>query len=412
MSTEPAPTDPAFAERPTAPELTDPLFDDQFYAGDPFPLYGRLRSEAPLVWHPDPGVWIASRYAEVMAVSRDPERFCSAKGIMTFEIGVEYPSPPTMMHTDPPEHTGYRQAVALGFRPTRIKALEESVRQRVDRLVSALPADEPVDIVHHLAAPLPLMMICSLLGLSEDEWTTFLEWSDAAIPGATPMSDERRAQLMAESESVLRDHITGRRRVAGDDYVTDLVAAELPDADGTTRPLTDDEIYMIVNQLLIAGNETTRNLISGGMVALAEAPEQWTRLRDDPELIPSAVEELLRWTTPVVAFMRTATGDTDLAGQRIHAGDPILLLYASANRDVAEFGPTAGELDVGRRPNHHLAFGFGPHVCVGAALARLEGRIVLEALAERFAHLEISGVVDRTPSGIIAGVHRAEMRLS
>lgn len=399
-------------DRPTDPALTDPLFDDRFYAGDPFPHYARLRSEAPLVWHADPGIWIASRYAEVISVSRDAEQFCSAKGIMTFEIGVEYPSPPTMMHTDPPEHTGYRQAVAVGFRPTRVKALEESVRRRVNGLVAALPSDEPVDVVHHLAAPLPLMMICSLLGLPEDEWTTFLEFSDAAIPGAAPMSDERRAELMGESESVLREHIAQRRRVTGDDYVADLVTADLPAGDGSRRPLTDDEIYMIVNQLLIAGNETTRNLISGGLVALAEAPGQWARLREDPGLIPTAVEELLRWTTPVVAFMRTATRDTALAGRWIHAGDPVLLVYASANRDESEFGPTAGVLDVGRRPNHHLAFGFGPHVCVGAALARLEGRVVLEALTRRFAEVAVTGAVERTPSGIIAGVHRAEMQLS
>ena len=402
-------------DRPTAPALTDPLFDDSFYAGDPFPHYARLRDEAPLVWHEDPGVWVASRYAEVMAVSRDAERFCSAKGIMTFEIGVEYPSPPTMMHTDPPEHTGYRQAVAAGFRPSRIRALEEPVRRRVTRLVAELPTARTVDIVQHLAAPLPLMMICSLLGLPEDDWRIFLEWSDAAIPGAAPLSDARRAELMADSERVLRDHIAERRRIAGDDYVTDLVAAELPDlavGDGRLRGLTDDEIFMIVNQLLIAGNETTRNLISGGLVALAEAPEQWSRLRRDPSLIPTAVEELLRWTTPVVAFMRTATADTELAGQHVRGGDPVLLLYASANRDASEFGPTSEQLDVGRRPNHHLAFGFGPHVCVGAALARLEGRVVLEALTERFAEIAVVGAVDRTPSGIIAGVHRAEMQLS
>jgi cytochrome P450 len=393
--------------RPTAPALTGPIFDDPFYAGDPFPHYARLRAEAPLVWHEDPGVWVASTYVDVLAVSRDPALFCSARGIMAFEIGVEYPSPPTMMHTDPPEHTWYRQAVAVGFRPSRIRALEPGVRRRVQALVDELPTGEPVDIVAALAAPLPLMMVCSLLGLPEDGWRTFLEWSDAAIPGAAPLSDERRAELMAESESVLREHIAERRRTPGDDYVADLVAARVDD-----RALDDDEISMIVNQLLIAGNETTRNLVSGGLVALAEAPEQWDRLCTTPELISPAIEELLRWTTPVVAFMRTATVDTELSGRRVLAGDPILMLYASANRDEAEFGPTAAHLDVGRRPNHHLAFGFGPHVCVGAALARLEGRVVLEALTERFGRLDVSGAVDRTPSGIIAGVHRAELTLS
>ncbi len=403
----------AMSDRPTAPELTGPIFDDPFYAGDPFPHYARLRAAAPLVWHEDPamatgGIWVASRYADVMAVSRDPDRFSSAKGILAFEVGVEYPTPPTMMHMDPPEHTRLRQATATGFRPSRIRALEPGVRERVDRLVGALPAGGSTDIVHGLAAPLPLMMICSLLGLPEDDWPTFLEFSDAAIPGAAPLTNERRAQLMADSERMQREHIARRRTERGEDYVTDLI--EAVGNDGEPLGLTDDEIFVIVNQLFIAGNETTRNLISGGMVALAERADQWALLRDDPSLIPTAVEELLRWTTPVVAFMRTATGDTDLGGERIHAGDPVLLLYASANRDEAEFGPDADRLDVTRRPNHHVAFGFGPHVCVGAALARLEGRVVLEALTGRFATVEVAGTVDRTPSGIIAGVHRAELR--
>lgn len=357
------------------------------------------------MWHEDPGIWVASRYAEVLAVSRDPGRFCSSQGILTFEIGVEYPSPPTMMHTDAPAHTRYRTATAAGFRPSRVRSLEPGVRARVRRLVDALPAAEPVDVVATLAAPLPLMMICSLLGLPEEDWPTFLEWSDAAIPGAAPLSDERRAELMATSEQVLRDHIAHRRRRPAPDFVGDLLAAH-PDG----GPLSDDEVYVVVNQLLIAGNETTRNLISGGLVALAEHPDQWVRLRGDRTLVATAVEELLRWTTPVVAFMRTATADTDLAGVRVHAGDPVLMLYASANRDEAEFGSTAGVLDVGRRPNHHLAFGFGPHVCVGAALARLEARVVLEELLDRFAGLEVAGPVERTPSGVIAGVHRAVMR--
>lgn len=357
------------------------------------------------MWHEDPGIWVASRYAEVLAVSRDPGRFCSSRGILTFEIGVEYPSPPTMMHTDAPTHTRYRTATAAGFRPSRIRSLEPSVRARVRRLVDTLPVDEPVDVVATLAAPLPLMMICSLLGLPEEEWPTFLEWSDAAIPGAGPLTDERRAELMATSEQVLRDHIDHRRRSPAPDFVGDLLAAH-PDGE----PLNDDEVYVVVNQLLIAGNETSRNLISGGLVALAEHPDQWRRLRADRTLVATAVEELLRWTTPVVAFMRTAMTDTDLAEVRVHAGDPVLMLYASANRDEAEFGLTANVLDVGRRPNHHLAFGFGPHVCVGAALARLEARVVLEELLDRFAGVEVAGPVERIPSGVIAGVHRAVVR--
>ncbi|MEI8371028.1 MAG: cytochrome P450, partial [Planctomycetia bacterium] len=164
-------------------------------------------------------------------------------------------------------------------------------------------------------------------------------------------------------------------------------------------------------QLLVAGNETTRNLISGGLVALAERPAQLERLVREPELIPTAVEELLRWTSPVVSFLRTATHDTELSGVAIAEGDPVLMVYAAANRDPAAFGPTAGVLDVGRDPNPHLGLGFGTHFCLGAPLARLEARIILEELLARYTHLELAGTVERSPSSIIAGVTRAPLLL-
>jgi cytochrome P450 len=177
--------------------------------------------------------------------------------------------------------------------------------------------------------------------------------------------------------------------------------------------LTDAELVMFLNQLLVAGNETTRNLLSSGLHALAGQPDQWAWIRDAPvDRAPVAVEELLRWTTPVIYFMRTATRDTELGGQAIAGGDPVVLLYASANRDEAEFGPTADRLDVARQPNHQLAFGFGPHFCVGAALARLEARVVLEELARLAVTLEAAGPVERTGSDIIAGVRSAPLVLT
>jgi cytochrome P450 len=162
----------------------------------------------------------------------------------------------------------------------------------------------------------------------------------------------------------------------------------------------------------VAGNETTRNLISAGLAALAEHPDQWAALRADPGLIPNAVEELLRWTTPVISFMRTATADTTVRGQAIAAGDPVLLLYASANRDEEVFGPDADQLRVERHPNPHVSFGFGPHFCLGAALARLEARVVLEQLLDRFATIELTAPVERTASAVIAGVRRADLAFS
>ena len=181
----------------------------------------------------------------------------------------------------------------------------------------------------------------------------------------------------------------------------------------SAEDLTDDELYMFLNQLLVAGNETTRNTISGGIWALAERPDQWQRLVDDPLAADDLrVEEILRWTTAVIAFMRTATVDTELGGVPIAAGDPVLMLYSSANRDEAVFGPTADQFDVGRDPNPHLAFGFGAHFCIGAALARLEVRLVLEELLARFRTLEPAGEVAYSPSDIIAGVTSAPVRFT
>ena len=391
-----------------AADLTVPLDDPEFYAGDPFPHYARLRREAPVAWNPRLGYWALSRHAEVMAVSRDSETFCSRLGILTFEIGVEYPTPPTMMHTDPPEHTRYRKLVQPGLAPSVIRSLEAKVRMKARELVAAVVPGEAVDFVEAVAVPFPLMIISALLGIPDDDWPRFFAWSEAAIPGATDWPEEERQRLMDEMQAYLLEAtLTRRGNPVGNDIISVLANVEV---DG--HELSDAELVMFLNQLLVAGNETTRNMISGGMWALAERPDQWNRLVRAPELIPSAVEEWLRWTTPVIAFMRTATRATELAGQPIAAGDPVLMLYASANRDEAEFGPTAADFDLARDPNHHVAFGFGAHFCIGAALARLEGRVLLEELLARFSTLEPAGPVERTPSGIIAGVRSAPLLLA
>jgi cytochrome P450 len=169
---------------------------------------------------------------------------------------------------------------------------------------------------------------------------------------------------------------------------------------------------MFLIQLLVAGNETTRNLISGGLAVLAEHPEQWAALRADRSLLPTAVEELLRWTTPVISFMRTATRDTTVRGQAIAAGDPVLLVYAAANRDESVFGPDADTLWIERSPNPHVSFGFGPHFCLGAALARLEARVMLDQLLDRFERVTVAGPVERTASPVIAGVRTAPLRFT
>ena len=351
-----------------------------------------------------------TRHADVSEASSDPSRFCSAKGILVEEIGVTYDTPPTMMHADPPEHTRYRKLARPGFTNTVVRSLEGLVRDRTGRLLDELATKAAggavVDITAELAVPLPIQLIATLLGLPAGDEERLFRWSEAAIPGATDWSDDERMTLLGEMTVELLALAADRRAEPQDDVVSMLASYS---EDG--EELTDAELGMFLIQLLVAGNETTRNSISGALVALAENPEQLDRLGADPSLLPSAVEEVLRWTTPVTSFLRTALVDTTLGGVAIAGGDPLLLLYAAANRDEAEFGPTAGVFDVGRTPNHHVALGHGPHFCLGAALARLELTVVLEGVTERWQRLAVAGPIRRSGSSIISGIKAAPLTL-
>jgi cytochrome P450 len=383
-------------------ELTKSLMREGVPSGERFEMYRRLRDEEPVAWDEELGYWAVSRHADVLAVSRDPATFCSSKGILTFEIGVDYASPPTMMHTDPPAHTAYRKLVQPGFKPSLMRALEDDVRRRVTVLFDAIEPGAVTDVVDALAVPLPLQVIASLLGVPEDDLDRLYDWSEAAIPGSNDWSEEHRQALLAEMHEYLLA-ATGARREDPRNDIVSIVAAE---------GLNDLEVVMFLNQLLVAGNETTRHAMTGAIVALAERPDQWATLVSEPATVSTAVEEVLRWTTPVMYFMRTATCDTELGGQAIAAGQPIVMLYASANRDEAHFGPTAGDFNVTRTPNEHVALGFGAHFCLGAALARLELRVLLEELRTRFTGLRPAGEVEETGSNIIAGIRRAPVVFS
>jgi cytochrome P450 len=381
--------------------LTDALHEPGFWAHDPHPHLALLRAGAPVAWNDTLGYWALTRHAECHEVSTEPGRFCSKRGILTLEIGLEYDSPPTMMHTDPPEHTAYRKQVQPAFKPSLMKALVPVAQGRLVDLIEGIHADEPVDFVPQVSVPFPLRIISDLLGLPDDDFDDFFHWSEVST-GAIAVTPEERATYQADMRTYFFEVIARKRAEPQEDLISELATAEL----------NDDELFMFLNQLLVAGNETTRNTISGGIWALAENPDQWQRLIDDPSLVPSAVEEILRWTTAVIAFMRTATQDTSLGGMDIAEGDHTLMIYSSANRDEAQFGPTADRFDVGRTPNNHLAFGFGAHFCIGAALARLEVRLVLEELLARFRTLEPAGEVAYSPSDIIAGVTSAPVRFA
>jgi cytochrome P450 len=392
-------------------ELTAQLTDPHLYGqGDPFAVYSALRHSAPVAWHePEErggGFWAISTHPEVTSIGTDPETFCSSRGILVDEIGNSYDSPPTMMHTDPPQHTRYRRLVQPGFKPSMVRQMEAGVAAKAAALIASMQRGEAVDIVPTLSIPFPLQVICELLGVDGDQWPTFYEWSEAVIPGESERPEAERQQLQVDMWTYLVGVANERRLNRADDVVSALANSGEPGESGGDQ-LSEAELAMFLIQLLVAGNETTRNLLSGGLAVLAEHPEQWAALRADRSLIPSAVEELLRWTTPVISFMRTATRDTTIRGQAIAEGDPVLLLYASANRDEEVFGSDASQLRIDRHPNPHVAFGFGPHFCLGAVLARLEARAVLELLLDRFESVTLAEPVERTLSPVIAGVRKA-----
>jgi cytochrome P450 len=399
-----------------AGRLTDPSL---YSGGDPFELYAELRRTAPVcrVEREGGGFWAVTTHPEVSAIGADPVGFCSSRGILIDEIGTSYDAPPTMMHTDPPQHTRYRRLVQPGFKPSMVRLMEAGVTAKARALIDPIQAGVAIDVVRELSVPFPLQVICELLGVDGSQWPRFFEWSEAVIPGESERSEEERGLLQIEMWEYLIGVAEARRLTPADDLVSVLAsvgggrggASGDGGGGGGSEQLSEAELAMFLIQLLVAGNETTRNLISGGLVALSERPDQWAALRADRSLIPGAVEELLRWTTPVISFMRTATAPTAIRGQAIAEGDPVLLVYASANRDETVFGDDADQIRIERHPNPHVSFGFGPHFCLGAALARLEARVVLDQLLERFESLEPAGPVERTASPVIAGVRHAPL---
>jgi cholest-4-en-3-one 26-monooxygenase len=284
------------------------LLDPALYAeGDPFELYAELRREAPVCWvdRPGGGFWAVTTHPEVSALGADPGGFCSSRGILVDEIGTTYDDPPTMMHTDPPRHTRYRRLVQPGFKPSMVRLMEAGVTAKARVLLDHIRSGEPIDVVSALSVPFPLQVICELLGVDGSQWPRFFEWSEAVIPGESERSEAERAELQAEMWGYLIGVAEERRLEPAEDLVS--VLATVGEGDSEADQLSEAELAMFLIQLLVAGNETTRNLISAGLAALAAHPEQWAALRADLALVPTAVEELLRWTTPVISFMRTAT---------------------------------------------------------------------------------------------------------
>ncbi|NIH97286.1 cytochrome P450 [Mycolicibacterium fluoranthenivorans] len=392
------------------PTTTIPLHSPDFYAGDPYPAYRELRNSTPVVWNDVTNFWALSKYEDVRFVSGNPHKFSSTKGIT-----IPDPTQPepvqegNLIFTDPPRHRQLRKLINSGFTRRQVTLLEPKVREIVKNILDDVEPGREYEFAEQIAAPLPTRMIAEMLGAPPEDWEQFRAWSDAAVGTADPDIEMDHLSALAELYAYFTNLIADRRsgKVSGqDDLLSILASAEV---DG--ERLSDEDLLNFSFLLLVAGNETTRNLIALGTLTLIEHPDQFALLKSDPTLLPTAIEEMLRYTSPVTHMARRATGDIEIRGQQIKAGDTVVMLYGAANRDEEIFGPTAEEFDITRNPNPHIAFGAGEHACLGAQLARLEARVMFEVLLGTYPTIELTGDVTRLRATMVPGVKRMPVRL-
>lgn len=392
------------------PTSTVPLHSPDFYAGDPYPAYKELRNSTPVVWNETTEFWALLKYEDVRFVSGHPLLFSSTKGITIPDPTLPEPvQEGNLIFTDPPRHRQLRKLINSGFTRRQVTLLEPKVREIVKGILDDVDPSRPYEFAEEIAAPLPTRMIAEMLGAPPEDWEQFRTWSDAAVGGADPDVEMDPLVAMAELYEYFMKLIAVRRSGVvsdHDDLLTILAAAEV---DG--ERLSDEDLLNFSFLLLVAGNETTRNLIALGTLALIENPDQFALLRSNPELMPCAVEEMLRYTSPVTHMARRATQDVEIRGQHISAGDTVVMLYGSANRDEEIFGPSSEVFDISRNPNPHIAFGAGEHACLGAQLARLEARIMFEVLLGTYPTIELTGDVTRLRATMVPGVKSMPVRL-
>jgi cholest-4-en-3-one 26-monooxygenase len=386
--------------------------------GFPDEDFRRLRRESPVHWHEDPssrvpGFWAVTRHDDVVYVSRHPELFSSHTRTSMFE---EFADEDValyqlmMLFMDPPQHTRQRAFVNRGFTPRMIKQLEEHIRDVGHRLIDAVVTRGEACFVRDIAAPFPLYVICELIGAPVEDREQIFAWSNVLVGSNDPdfaTSPEDAREVSTQVLQYAHELAARRRKQPRDDIATSLLE---PDADGNR--LSADEFAMFILLLLIAGNETTRNGASGGMLAFFQHPEQWRRLVRNRGLIRTTADEVVRWVSPVNLFRRTALRDTELRGRRIREGDKVVMFYSSANRDEDVFEDPY-TFDIGRDPNPHLGFGGGgPHFCLGTHLARLELTVLFELLLDRMPDIRQAGEARRLRSNFINGIKEMPVRFT
>jgi len=395
------------------------LVDPARYARDgcPHALWTRLRAEAPVARFTPPGYepfWAITKHADVTQISTQPVRFSSAQGITLRRADAVAMTSEMVVMLDPPRHGPMRRVASPRFTPRALQAqrahIERIATEILDRAATAGAVGE-CDFVERIAAPLPLAVIAWVVGAPPDDWEQLFRWTNEVIgkedpeyrrPGETPAQTFRRAR--GELHAYLQRLIEQRRSDPRDDLVSELLRGTVDGA-----PLTDAQLLSYCELMVEAGNETTRNAISGGLLAFCEHRDEWEKLRARPELLPDAVEEILRWVSPIIHFTRTAAEDCDVSGTTIRAGEQVALFYASANRDEDVFeAPFAFRID--RRPNRHLAFGVGEHFCMGAHVARIELEVIFRHLLVRLESFELSGPVERLRSAVNASIKHLPLR--
>ncbi|MFD7846031.1 cytochrome P450 [Nocardia sp. NPDC059764] len=395
---------------------------DRFARGFPHAVFDRLRADTPVWWHPPTphtpdgeGFWVVSRYADIVAVAGDSVTYSSESGgerrgggTLIEDLPVDWAVGVLLNMMDDPRHAGVRKLLMPSVAPRTLKLIEDDLRQRAADLVDAALTKGECDFLLDLAAELPLQAVAQLLGVPQEDRHRLFGWANVALDYDDRDLGEataRTQRAVAETRAYGRELLAAKTAAPADDLLSLAAHATI---DG--QPLTDMEQAMLFSLLIAAGSETTRNSIAVGMLALIERPEVWRSLREDRSQLDGAVDEMLRWASSTSYNRRTATRDAELGGQRIKAGDKVTLWWTSANRDEAVFADPH-TFDITRRPNPHLAFGRGGHFCLGSNLARMEMRVVFDALLDRVETAELTGAVEYTRSNKHTGVRHMPVRL-
>ena len=387
--------------------------------GYPHDVWTRLRRDDPVHWW-DRGegipFWAITKHADIVEISKQPERFVNGPRLTISHLPERGPAefPPTLIQMDPPKHGVFRQLVSKRFTPRGIKHMHGDIERIgqdiVERLLAKGESGE-CDFVQEISAPLPIAVIAWMLGVPEQDWNLIFDWTNHIIgaqdpeykvEGKTP--DEAARATMIELFTYFTKLVEEKRKNPADDLVSLFIDARV---DG--KPLEPMDIMMWCLIIVVAGNETTRNATSGGMLALCEHPEELAKLQKDPSLLAPAIEEIVRWTSPIIHFARTATEDYELRGKEIEKDQAVALFYPSANRDEDIF-PDPFRFRIDRQPNRHLGFGVGEHFCLGAHVARLELAVAFKYLVPRIEHVEVAGPVERLHSSLVGGVKHLPIR--